>query len=71
MADIVESADVRVIEGGDGVRLGLESGAEFLADNFDGDIAAETGVMRAVDLAHASRSDRREDFVRAEACAGG
>jgi hypothetical protein len=36
----------------------------------DGDDTIEPGVARLVDLAHAARAERREDFVRAEACAG-
>jgi len=41
--------------------------AEILMANY----AVEPGVAGFVDLAHASRANRREDFVRAKLCAFG
>ena len=38
---------------------------------FDGDVAAEAVVVRAIDLAHPAGADRAEDSVRTEMCAGG
>ena len=34
--------------------------------NLDGDGAVEAGVLGAIDLAHAARAKRREDFVGTE-----
>jgi len=42
-----------------------------LRQNFDGDIAAEPGIVSAVDLAHAASADGREDFVGAQSSTGG
>ena len=43
----------------------------FAVHDLDGDVAPEAGIARTVDFAHAARTERRQHFVRAEACAGG
>ena len=76
LADVMESADVRVIEGGNALRLALETGPElFVArevrrQKLDRHFAIEAGVLGAVDLAHAPFADGSDDFVRAKASGG-
>jgi hypothetical protein len=38
--------------------------------NLDGDIAAEAGILSAVNLAHAALANERQDLVTTELCAG-
>jgi hypothetical protein len=38
----------------------------MLREHFDGDVAAEAGVAGTIDLAHAARAERRNDFVGTE-----
>ncbi len=77
LADVVERADVRVVEARDRLRLALEAGADLglvrkvRRQDLHGDVAAEAGVLRAVDLAHAAGAQRREDFVGTESGSGG
>ncbi len=65
-----------MIQGGQDVRLSLETrqtslvADEVLGQDLDRDIAFQLGVRRAVDLTHASRTERRGDLVRAELRAG-
>ena len=76
VADVVERADVRVRELRDRLRLALEALADFggfrevLGQHLDRDRAVEARVARAIDLAHATRAERRKDLVGAEAGAG-
>ena len=44
---------------------------ERLGENLDRDDAIESRVARAIHLAHATRAEGGEDFVRAEASACG
>jgi hypothetical protein len=77
LAEIVNRQDVGMIERRDGLRLLLESAQslriarERCGQNFDGDIPVETGVARAIHLAHAAGSGRSDDLVWANACARG
>jgi hypothetical protein len=72
-ADIVQAADVRVVEGRN--RLGLvgEPRAEFWVirqlrrEDLHGDAALQARVARPIHLAHAPGTDQGEDFIRAEA----
>ena len=48
--------------------VGIER--EGIRQDLDRDVAIELRVARAIDLAHAARADRRDDFVRAETSAG-
>jgi len=72
VADVVESANIRMRDLGDGASLVFEALAMFgvagesLRENFEGHRAAETDVASAVDFSHAAGSERREDFVRAK-----
>ena len=75
--DVVERADVRMIERGDALRFALEArpelgiGREGGRQHLDGDGALEAGVAGLVDLAHAAGADGADDLVRSEARAGG
>ena len=75
LADVVQSADVRMIELRDGACLAIETGPELwicserLRQHFDCDRAIESRVARAIDLAHAAGAEQRDDLVRAEASA--
>ena len=76
-ADVVEGADVRVIEGGDRPGFVLEARAEMWLgrqrgrEHFDGDDAVEPGVAGPIDLAHAAGSYQRFQQVGSEARARG
>jgi hypothetical protein len=63
---VVYVADVRMIEGGDGAGLALETLVEPLGGNLDSDITAQARVMRAIDLSHATLANERHDFVGAQ-----
>jgi hypothetical protein len=75
-ADIVEMADVRMGDGRKRARFAFEAALEFGAarqmsrKDFDGDAAIEASVARAIDFAHAARTDGSDDFVRAESASG-
>ena len=77
LADVVEGADVRMVELRDRPRLALEAlaelriGRERVGQDLDRDGAIEARVAGPVDLAHAAGAEGGEDFVRAEAGAGG
>ena len=71
-ADVVDGADVRIVQRGNDARLLLEAlarfgiGGECAGQNLDGHRAIEPGVAGAIDLAHAARADRRDDLVGSE-----
>src|SRR5580658_4365275 len=65
-ADIVEMADVGMIQRGNRTGLALETLAEFLCRNLDGDFSAKPRVTSQVHLAHAAGANGREDLVGAE-----
>jgi hypothetical protein len=73
LADIVESADVWVIQCRDGAPFPIEALAKLRiagklrGKNLDRDRAVEPRVARLVDLAHAARAKGGLDLVRAEA----
>src|SRR5262245_17489694 len=72
LTDVVQRADVRVVQAGDGAGLTLEAlaqiwiGREMLGQHFDRDEAIEPAIARSVDLAHAARAKWRHDLVWAE-----
>ncbi len=69
MADVVERADVRMVERRGGARLALEALErrgilrELGREELDGDLAAETRVLGAVDDTHPAFADLVEDAV--------
>ena len=74
--ETVDLRDVRMIQRREGFGFALEArealriirdGAE---QDFDGDIAIELRVTRAIDHAHPAFAEGRDDLVRAEARAG-
>src|SRR5688500_11687556 len=72
LAHVVQDADVRVAEGGDGARLALEPRAHLRAaavvgaQHLDRHRAVEARVARLVHLAHAARAETLQDLVGAE-----
>jgi hypothetical protein len=76
MANVMESADVRMIQAGDCSRFSLKSLAQFqvtgmvIWEDLDGNDSVKTGIAGAVDLAHPASANTREDFVRAQTFAG-
>ncbi len=75
-ADVVKRADVRMVERRDGAGLTIEALAELriggqrFGQDLDRDGAIETCVARAIDLAHPTGAQRRDELVRAQARAG-
>ena len=75
-ADVVERADVRMVERRDRFRLALEALPHLVArrdvgmDDLESDQPIETGVPGLVDLAHPASPEGAEDFVRSQTCAG-
>src|SRR5262245_58807206 len=75
--DIMQHADVRMIEPRNYARLALEPGARLRAlgqvrgQHLDGYVAPQPRVPRAIDLAHPSRAKRSDDFIGAQTGADG
>ena len=65
-ADIVQRADIGMIQRGDRAGFALEAVAESLGGDFYGHFTMESGIGRAIDLAHATGADRRKDLVGTE-----
>jgi len=69
LTDIVNGADIRMIEGGSGLRFALEAGeglwieGDFGRKEFEGDKAVQAGVFGFVDNAHATTAEFFEDAV--------
>ena len=72
LADVVEDADVGMIQAGDGARFAVEPLAQsgsigkVIGKDFDGNDALQAGIPGAVHLAHPARANCREDFVGAQ-----
>ena len=70
--DVVDLADVRMVQRSDRTRFLLESveaigvGRERRWQHLDRDLAPQSRITSAVHLAHAARADRRENLVRTE-----
>ena len=70
--DVVQCADVRMIQRGHGARLALEAlaGLRVVGDvggqNFDSNIAVEPRVARFVDLAHPAGPESRANRIRSQ-----
>ncbi len=69
--DVVNLADIRMIQSGDGAGLALKSFAELFEGRFDGDDTVQARVASFPYFTHATGTDGREDFVRAEFVASG
>ncbi len=68
----IEGGDVCVIQLREQLRLPLKPiqalsvSREFIGKDFDGDVASEFRVTRAINLAHAACTDGLDDFVGTE-----
>jgi hypothetical protein len=77
MPDVVERADVGIVQRGDRAGFAVESFAPdgiacvILAEDFDRDGPIEAGVERLIDIAHAALAERRGDLIGAESTACG
>src|SRR5262249_37240224 len=70
-ADIVERANVWMVESSDCVRFAREAFAELLVADFYRNGAIQPRVTGAVDLPHPPSTNWREDFERSEASSRG
>jgi len=64
--NVVNRADVRVVEVGNGPDFPLKSVAEFVIRDLDGDSAAQARVARPVYLSHTAIGKMRFDLVGSE-----
>ncbi len=75
-SEVMNGQDIRMREGSDRFRLLLEAAKRFrimgdaLRDDLDGHLTAQARVACAIDLAHPTRAERRDDLVGTEAIAG-
>ena len=76
VADVVNGADVRVVQRGDGAGLALEPAPairvcrDLARQHLDGDAAPQPIVVGTIDLAHAAFAERGDDLIGAEPGAG-
>ena len=70
-SDIIELADVGMVQGRDGAGFVFEALGEALLGDFDGDSAVEARVASLPHLAHPALAEGREKLVGAEFVAGG
>ena len=77
LVDAVDRADVRMVQRGEDLRFAAEAREtigivdETVRKDLQRDVATEFGVARAIHVPHAAGSERRNDFMRPEAGAGG
>ena len=64
--DVVQRADVGMVQRGDRARFALEPRAELVAADLDRDGALQTRIARGEHVAHATCADRVQEFVGAE-----
>jgi hypothetical protein len=69
-ADVVEVADVRMVQSRNEARLAREPVRELDRGDFDGDVALETRIAGSIHLSHAAGPDETGHFIRAEMRAG-
>ena len=76
-ADVEEREDIGMRERRHGARLALETRpsigvvCDIGGQDLDGHVAPESRVPCAIHFTHTTGAERRDDLVRAEACAGG
>src|SRR5262249_27823550 len=74
--DVVDGADVRMVQGGGGARLALEPRqvrarlGERRREELEGDLALELQVVRMVDLAHSTNAQKAGDLESPDSGAG-
>jgi hypothetical protein len=72
LADVMERADVGMIQRGDGAGFAFKAfaslwvGSHVSGQDFDRHCAIQPRVARPIDFAHAARSDRSNYLVRSE-----
>jgi hypothetical protein len=70
MANIIERANMRMIQAGDGFGFLVEAllqnwiAGKMRGKDLDGDAAVEAGIAGAIDFAHAAGAKWGHDFVR-------
>ena len=73
--DIVQDANVRVIQMGDGLGFPLEAllahgiRRELRGKNLDSDSALKPCILGTIHLSHPAYTQRRNDLIRTESCA--
>ena len=65
-ADVVQGADVGMVQRGHGVGFALEAFRKLLVGYLEGDDAVQPRVASFIDLTHAAGAEGREDFVGAQ-----
>jgi hypothetical protein len=76
LADVIESADVRMIKRGNRPGFVLESlselriAGELGSEHLDGDDAIEPRIACLVDLAHPAATEQRQNFIGTETGTG-
>jgi hypothetical protein len=76
-ADVVQRADVRMLQAGDCLRLAIQSllqfrvGGQVRGENFHRDGTIEAGIARAIDFPHATGPDRCLNLVGSQPGASG
>src|SRR5271166_3687509 len=68
-ADIVNLADVGMIQRCDGLGFPLETFAELRGGKLDRNVAIQSCIPGAINFTHSARADERKDLVRAESFA--
>ena len=68
--NVVERADVGMVQRGDGLGFLLKASAETNQRSLDGDVAIQPRVTGTPHLTHTAPADGREYFVRSELVAG-
>jgi len=74
--DVMNHANVRMMQPGDGSRLAFEPRARFrlfrdmLEKYFDGNVAIESRIMGLVDFAHTACTDQFNDLVMTKTRSG-
>ena len=69
----VDLRDVGMVQRGERLRFAREAGEAFrvqrkeLGQDLDRDVAIELGIARAIDLAHAARTECADHFISAQA----
>ena len=77
LADVMEGADVRMVQAGDGLGFPLEPlaeigvGGHMRREDLDGDRAIQAGVGGLADFAHPAYTKGRLDLVRSDRGAKG
>ena len=77
MANIVQHADMWMIQMGDGFCFSFEAllvhrvAAELGGENLNGYCAVQPRIARAIYLSHPTRAQRRKDFVGPKSCCRG